>query len=154
MPAGKARNSCRLCVLLLRPEFKYRHMHIYISQNTPCLPPNAPPPPPPPQEKVLFTQPLLFLRPGYIAITSREIDGNTYAKFCRGGGRRTRSINMGDVQIECIEDKFLVTTPPPEFQVTGGKTQHPKKSLGLPTKPPKIPCRIKFPRHKNFQKAY
>ena len=72
-----------------------------------------------------------------------------------GGERRTRGINMGDVQIECIEDKFLVTTPPsPEFQVTGGKTQHPKKSLGLPTKPPKIPCRIKFPRHKNFQKAY
>ena len=27
-----------------------------------------------------------------------------------GGGRRTRSINMGDVQIECIEDKFLVTS--------------------------------------------
>ena len=52
---------------------------------------------------------------------------------------------MGDVQIECIEDEFLVTTPPPpEFQVTGGKTQHPKKSLGLPTKPPKIHAELNF----------
>ena len=143
MPAGKARNSCRLCVLLPRPEFKYRHMHI--SQNTPCLPP----------KKKYYLHSLCFsFVLGILQSPPEKLMAILMQNFVGGGGRRTRSINMGDVQIECIEDKLLVTTPPPEFQVTGGKTQHPKKSLGLPTKPQKISCRIKSPRHKNFQKAY
>ena len=125
---------------------------MHISQNTPCLPPNAPPPPP--RKSTIY---IAFAFPSSW-VYCNHLQRNWWQYLCKilsGGGRRTRSINMGDVQIECIEDKFLVTTPPPpEFQVTGGKTQHPKKSLGLPTKPPKIPCRIKFPRHKNFQKAY
>ena len=53
-----------------------------------------------------------------------------------GGGRRTRIINMGDVQIECIEDKFLVI---PRISSDRGQKSTPPKIPRASNEPPKNP---------------
>ena len=81
---------------------------MHISHNTPRLPPKPPPAPHPPKSK------------SYIAFAFHSFMQNFVGS---GGGG---CINMVDVQIECIEDKFLVT--PRISSDGGGKNQHPKKS--------------------------
>ena len=58
------------------------------------------------------------------------------ARGREGGGRRTRIINMGDVQIECIEDKFLVT---PRISSDRGQKSTPPKIPRASNESPKNP---------------
>ena len=58
-----------------------------------------------------------------------------------GGGERTRSINMVEVQIECIEDKFLVT---PRISSDRGQKSTPQKSLGFQQNPQKSHAELNF----------
>ena len=136
MPAGKARNSCRLCVLLPRPEC----LSIAIC-TSPKIHLVCPPTPPPPPKKKYYLHSLCFsFVLGILQSPPEKLMAILMQNFVGGGGRRTRSINMGDVQIECIEDKFLVTTPPPSrISSDRGQNSTPQKIPRASNKTPKNP---------------